>query len=446
MELLILLVGGIVAGVLIGLLPVFPVYVGAFILYYANGIWTPEYMLLFWIITSIGSQFFTSVSAITLGIPGDSSSLIYINDIKHLTMSERRQLLWTTGRGSLVGGVMSLLLVWGLYHYYVHTGESLIFSLGFRIFCMYLILFFFITNSKHRVVTILLGIIGLIISPQNNYSLPAGWHQISILFENTTFFMLVISLLLIPDLIKYKNYKYDSIATTYHKSYNKLRCWSINDSIPDKMPWGLILKNSIIGCIIGLIPGPAAELAASTAYTTTRDKVESKIIAAETANNPGVVMMILPLLLLGIPFTSSSLIVSNIMDSKMVDITELVRNSSSILPSLTIFDALIVVALITTAIYYLLSVRFINMYSYIVQEITYSKLPILLIIMVVGMVIVDIQIQQLTWFTYIKLLISYTTVGVVCKYLRVSPIPMIFLYLVGDQLIWATMQYYSINF
>ena len=82
MDLTVILCSGILTGILIGLFPVFPIYLGAFLLYITSTIWTPEQMLLFWAVSSIGSQFFCSVSTITLGIPGDASSLIYVKDIK----------------------------------------------------------------------------------------------------------------------------------------------------------------------------------------------------------------------------------------------------------------------------------------------------------------------------------------------------------------------------
>lgn len=432
MDLIILLTLGLATGVLIGLFPVFPVYAGAFVLYITSGIWTPEQMLLFWIVASIGSQFFASVSAITLGIPGDASSLVYMNDIKRLNLLERNQLLWLTSRGSLVSGTISLLLVWVLYYTYTATGQTFLFSIEAKILLLYSVIFFFIITSQQKILTLLLSMFGILISPQNNYSLPSEWFHVATLFQNTTFFMLILALMMIPDVLDYRNTKFDD-----QSQYS---------TIPSRMPWWLILKNSILGCLVGLVPGPAAEIAASAAYSTTRTKDPSlKIVAAETANNPGVVMMILPLLLLGLPFTASSLVVSNIMDSKMVVLPELARSSSSIITGVTVFDAMIILALATTAIYYIMSIRFINAYTWLVT-LAYTKLKWIMIVVVAIMISADIHIQEITWTTYITLLAFYIILGMLLRHFRVSPIPMIFVYLLGDQLIWATTQFYTINF
>lgn len=432
MELLILLALGLLTGILIGLFPVFPLYAGAFVLYLTSGIWTPEQMLLFWIVASIGSQFFASVSAITLGIPGDASSLVYINDIKKLTLLERNQLLWLTSRGSLVSGIISLLVVWILYYVYTTSGQTFLFSIEAKLLLLYSVIFFFIVTSQQKILTLLLSVFGVLISPQNNYSLPIEWFHLSTVFQNTTFFMLILALMMIPDLSTYR-----SIAINNKDHYS---------TVPSSMPWWLVLKNSILGCLIGLIPGPAAEVAASAAYSTTRTKDSSlKIVAAETANNPGVVMMILPLLLLGLPFTASSLIVSNIMDSKMVVLPDLARSASTIITGLSVFDVMIVLALITTAIYYAMSIRFINAYTQLVK-LTHDKFKWIMVALVLGMIGADMYIQEISWMVYSALLIFYATMGIFLKYFRVSPIPMIFVYLLGDQLIWATSQFFAIYF
>jgi putative tricarboxylic transport membrane protein len=432
MELLILLTAGLVTGILIGLFPVFPVYAGAFILYLTSGLWTPEQMLLFWIVASIGSQFFASVSAITLGIPGDASSLVYIKDVKKLSLLERNQLLWLTSRGSLISGIISLVLVWVLYYVYTATGQTFLFSIEAKLLLLYSVIFFFIVTSQQKILTLLLSIFGVLISPQNNYSLPSEWFHFSTLFQNTTFFMLILALMMIPDMLNYRTLQIDN-----KNQYS---------TIPSQMPWWLILKNSILGCLVGLIPGPAAEVAASAAYSSTRTKNTSlKIVAAETANNPGVVMMILPLLLLGLPFTSSSLIVSNIMDSKMVALPELARSASTIVTGFTVFDVMIIMAVMTTVIYYALSIQFINVYTRLVSS-AYDKFKWAMIVLVLGMVGADIYIQEISWLAYATLLIFYIAVGQVLRHFRVSPVPMIFVYLLGDQLIWATGQFLAIHF
>lgn len=431
-EAALILILGIITGIAIGLFPVFPVYLGAFILYLVSSSWTPEMMLLFWITASIGSQFFGSVSAITLGIPGDASSLVYIDKIKELTLCQRNQLLWTTARGSLVGGIIALIVTWFLYTIYQFYGTSFLTSIEIKLTLLLSVVFFTLALSQNKPMALILALLGLLISPQNNYTLPQEWYALSIWFQHSTFFMLVLGLMVLPDLVKYQ-----SQQTNQSNLYR---------STPGPMPWRLIFKNAILGCGVGAVPGPAAETAASVAFNLHHKRsIQDRIVAAETANNPGVVMMLLPLFLMGLPFTASSLVVTNIMDSKLVDLIELGKSSSTVVSFLSVFDTVIVAGLIVTAIYYFFSIRFINTYASLVNLLQ-DRMKIVLLIVSIIMMILDSHIQEITMTTYLGLMIIFLSLGLLLKYFRISPIPMIFVYLLGDQIIWASTQFYNIYF
>lgn len=432
MELAFILLCGLLTGMLIGLFPVFPIYTSAFILYFTAYIWSPEYMVLFWATACIGSQFFGSISAITLGIPGEASSLIYIDKVRSLSSTERNQLLWLTSRGSLIGGIISLLLVGVLYHVYNKYGLTFLATVNVKVFLLWSIVIMMLVLSERKIPALLLAVVGLIASPRNNYSLPVDWFQLSQWFQNSTFFMMIVGLLILPDF--FDKHRFDHLSD---KNYT---------ASPTKMPWWIVIKNSIIGCVVGLIPGPAAETAASAAYMLADKKnTTEQIVAAETANNPGVVMMLLPLFLLGLPFTASSLIVSNIMDGRMVNLVELGQSASSIIPGCTVFDSIIIMSLVTTVFFYIFSTRFINFYSAVVKQL-HSKLKIILLAIVIVMIGLDAYIQEITIANHLIHLVFFASVGLALKYMKVNPIPFIFVYLLGDQIIWATTQFLIIHF
>ena len=430
-DLIIVLTTGLLTGIAIGLFPVFPVYLGAFILYFTGTFWTPEQMVIFWIATAIGSQFFGSVSAITLGIPGDASSLIYIDKIKKFNLTEKNQLLWLTSKGSLIGGFISLLMVWILYHFYLSGGSTFLSKIEIR-FALFVAIFFLIFYlSSNKIWAAVLALIGILISPQNNYSLPLSWYWISLLFQETTFFMLILGLMIIPDLatksfiIENKNEKF--IPT------------------PGKISYKYVMKNSFIGCMVGLIPGPAAETAAAAAYGLAKKKHErDRILAAETANNPGVIMMLLPFFSLGLPLTASSLVMTNIMDLNQVDVIELAQKQSSMITGISIFDSVILSAILVTVIYYVLSSRFIDIYVGIIKK-GHTNLKLLLISLVGVMIAFDAIIQQISITTYASLIVLFCMVGLILKKYRVSPMPLIFTYLLGDQLVWTVTQFFLIH-
>jgi putative tricarboxylic transport membrane protein len=433
MEIFIIFTLGILTGIAIGLFPVFPIYLGAFLLYVTANFLTPEQILLFWAVSSIGSQFFCSVSTITLGIPGDASSLIYINDIKKLSLNERNRLLWSTSRGSLISASFALCLVFILYYIYTKYNHVFLSGIEIKLFFLYLVIIFLIFSSpNNKLLTGIIGCLALFIAPQNNYALPISWYSISLLFQHTTFFMLVLALIVIPDILSYKLSDID----TNKSSFNP---------VPDILPKKLVAKNSLLGCIISLLPGSAAELSAAVAYHTTKGNFKNKIIAAETANNPGVIMMLLPFFLLGLPFTPSSIIVSNIMDLQLVNIVTFGKSNSVIFDGLTVFESLIALSLLSVLFYYFLSIRFINFYINIVRLAQY-KLKFILLLTILLMMVLDLYIQEITLLNYTVLLIFYISLGFIFRRFKINVLPFVFMWLLGDSIIWSSIQFYTIYF
>jgi len=432
MEVIIIFALGLLTGIAIGLFPVFPIYLGAFLLYVTASFLTPEQILLFWAVSSIGSQFFCSVSTITLGIPGDASSLIYVNDIKKLTMDQRNQLLWYTSRGSLISAFLALCLVFVMYHIYTNYNYNFLSGVGVRLLLLYIVILFMIFSSSNKIISAIIGSLALFIAPDSNYALPNFWYGASLIFQNTTFFMLILSMIVIPDVLSYK--------TTYLDKGTE-----VFNPVPGTLPKKLIAKNSLLGCIISLLPGSAAELSAATAYHTTRSSVSDKIIAAETANNPGVIMMLLPFFLLGLPFTPSSIIVSNIMDLQLINIVTFGMSNSNVIGHLSVFESVVLLSMLSVLFYYFLSIRFINLYVKVVRIAQY-KLKFLLLIMIVLMISLDIYIQETTILNYIGLLVFYVCVGFIFRHFKINSLPFVFIWLLGDTIIWSSMQFYLINF
>jgi putative tricarboxylic transport membrane protein len=432
-TLLLVTLAGLLTGILLGLFSVFPIYFAGFLIYAFHGAWSPELLLVFWMTAAIGSQFFGSVSTITLGIPGESSSLIYIQDLKSMTLSDRNRLLYQTAKGSLFAGLIALAVVWGLYHW-LGSRANMLASVDFVLAVFLLVIIMFAATDRRPMIALCLLIVGVMLGPNNNYALPEWWYKIQQLFENTSFFLLVVGLMILPDLV------FDRLSTDYSPS----RKYEPKSS--DDRTWWTILKSTVIGVFAGSVPGPAAETASAVAYHAHRRKgVFQQIVAAETANNPGVVMMFLPFFVMALPITASSLIIGNVMDIKNVDIVEFVAQSSQFFPDFSVFDVLMMVAAAVTAFYFLLSTRFIDFYVAIVKQL-YGSSRWLLAILVSSMILVDMYFNETTVTIYMTLLIFFTAVGMVIKYFKTNPILLIFGVMFGDKLIWSVLQFYSIHF
>ena len=124
LEFSLILIIGLLAGIIVGLLPGIPAYLGPILLYpFVHNLSIAE-ILTFWLACQIGSQYFGSVAAILLKIPGEASSLVYINDIEHISMQDRYALVRQTAWGSTVGSIVSLILLMGIY--YLGLGTELV--------------------------------------------------------------------------------------------------------------------------------------------------------------------------------------------------------------------------------------------------------------------------------------------------------------------------------
>ncbi len=424
---------GLITGMALGLFSVFPIYFAGFLVYAFHTAWTPELMLVFWSTAAIGSQFFGSVSTITLGIPGEASSLVYIRDVQRMSLSERNRLLYQTAKGSLFAGLVALTVVWAAWHWlgdYAHALAGVNFTLA--IFLAVVLLF--AVTDRRPVIALALLFVGVMLGPNNNYALPEYWYKVQQLFEHTSFFLLIAGLMIIPDLVFERLLPGEGRGQHYEASHS------------DDRTWWTIIKSTAIGLVAGSVPGPAAETAAGAAYHAHRKQgVFQQIVAAETANNPGVVMMFLPFFVMGLPITASALIMSNVMDIKDIDIVELSRSTSHYFPALTVFDLVMIGSAMATVFYFLLSTRFIDLYVKIVQHL-YSRSRWLLFAIIGAMIVADMMFNETTVGIYASLLACFTAAGLALKYFQANPILLIFGVMFGDKLVWTVLQFYSIHF
>lgn len=432
-ELIAIALLGLITGMALGLFSVFPIYFAGFVVYAIHSAWTPELLLVFWSTAAIGSQFFGSVSTITLGIPGEASALVYINAIKNMSLKERNELLYHTAKGSLFAGLVALGVVWVVFKAvseYSYMFASNTFVLG--MFAIVISLFAF--TDKRPFIAIGLLVLGTFIGPVSNFGLPAWWFQIQLFFEHAGFFMLIASLMLIPDVVVDK-YTLSHITNEHYEART--------DRIKS---WWTILKSTVIGIFGGLVPGPAAETSAALAYHAHKKKgVFHQVVGAETANNPAVVMMLLPFFTMGVPITASALLISNVLDVKSVDIAEFIVEGSRHVNGLAVFDVVIATAAIATLIYFVLATHFIDTYARLVKYI-YSKSSYLLTLIIGVMVLIDMSVSETPTWLYVSLMAFFTAIGFLLKKMRVNPILFIFGVMFGDKIVWSIMQFISINF
>lgn len=430
-ELLITILAGIFVGIFTGLLPALPVFTGPFLLYYFYGDASLEYLIVFWLSVVSGSQFFGSVAVITTKIPGEESSAIYLNDLNKFSLWEKNKLLYNTALGSYIAGLFGIATIWLAMTYMNYDILPTLMSVNLQIVIYTLALASFFFVNKDWRWTIGLMCLGILIGPRNNYALNDYWYQLQELFQGYTFYMVILGTILIPQVFTSNSY--------FNVKQQKF------EAIRLKFKWLASVKNSVIGCLSGLIPGPSASLGATYAYNLAGKKADDKIVAAETANNASVITVAIPLFLLALPININTMIMSNLMDIKSIDIPIEIMEMSNVFPSLTIIEVVLASLLFALTIYYLLSTRLIDWYVKIIQLLHY-KIKLILIVVLALLIGVDLYSSEITWERYLILLSVFTVIGYILKKYKVNPIVLLFSIILSDKLIWLYIQMFTINF
>lgn len=414
------LFAGIMAGMLVGLFPAMPIALGMMLIFPFADMMSVFEIFVYWAAVIIGSQYFGSVAAITTGVPGETSSLIYINAIKPLGISDRLKLILYTARGSLVASVAASIVcvavfLIGSYDFMFWFNKIWVKAVIFA-----LALGFFIYLSTNRLAAAILIGIGLLLGPKNNYALPDSWFALQMIFQNTTFFSMALGLLIVPELFK---------------KYNEDHWRSKNDTNEvGNMPWSSAVKGGIIGSFVGLIPGPSATLSSNIAYQSERD-LSRRVTAAESANNSAMITSMLPLLIVGIPITIGEVIVLQILQTKLVDWPDFsdVDGIGRMLIQIQLICAGLAV------VYYFLSTRLIDFYGRMLHLLQ-SRFRVILSILIAVLAFVDFYYSELGIVKYVLLFLFFSSIGLWLDRKNIDPIPMLFAFILGDKVIWTAMQ------
>lgn len=425
------LLAGLAVGILGGLLPALPVYIGPFILYtFHQGMSVTE-MLVFWLTAFIGGQYFGSIATITTRIPGEESALVYINDLENYTLQEKNRLLYDTALSSSVATLMAVVLMWFIISYLQLGQLPFLYSAWFQgiIYSILIVTFLLMRRSKWFWV-LLTMIFGISIAPHANYALPDAWYSWTWMFEGYTFYLIILGTLIIPNLFSYTA----DVDTSTHFEAVKDR----------RFNWWKTTKASAIGFGTGLIPGPSAEVGSIVAYKAAGKNTNDKIIAAEAANNSAILASIIPFFLMAIPVNNNGVLMSGIMDMHGLIMSEAIMQPTHMF-GMTVIDLLTVILLFVTVLYYLLSTRLIDYYVKL-MSILHGRIKIILITLVTFLIYVDLLTAEITILHYFTLLGLFSIIGIILKRFHISAIPMMFSILLGDRLVWAFIQFTKIYF
>lgn len=316
-DLLFMTFAGVVAGVMIGCLPGLTSVMGVALLIPLTFGMEPEVGLAMLGGIYCASTYGGAISAILLNIPGTPSACVTTIDGHPLArQGKSAQAISMATLGSCIGGIFSTIAL--LFLAPPLAKISLLFSAQEYFLLALLGITIIASFAEENVIKgLIAGCFGLLMSVVGMHPL-TGFMRFTagqaFLYDGVPLVVALIGFFSIPEVIN----MISDTSRDNSKIINYTGGHILKYAKELASYWLLILKCSIIGTIIGIIPGAGTDIAAFMAYNTAKRQSKEKelfgngaiegVISSETANNAVVGGSLVPLLTLGIPGNAVSAI------------------------------------------------------------------------------------------------------------------------------------------
>lgn len=287
---------GLLSGVLTGLMPGIGIMLG-FLLFLPLIPLDPLCILLYGIVLKVGSQFFGSMAVLYLKIPGESSSFPVLMELKHLKIEDTYKAVMLTNFGSLIASIFStFVLFWFLQ---ADFAKNIYFPIELKTVVFLILILIALFSNKNVWTNFFILLFGTVI---NFYVEIAAEIKEYVTFIPIYYFNthLVLIIIFVSQLL------WLDVPPTAVSSVDALK----NKDFGLKKYLPKISGYSVIGCFCGLIPQLGATISSYLSYSLEKVRGKSaldKITASETANNGAAITAWLPLLLFGVPFNGSEI-------------------------------------------------------------------------------------------------------------------------------------------
>ncbi len=317
-ESLLVMTSGVFVGMIGGALPGISSTMSVSLLLPFTFSMGPEMGILLLMTIYTASVYGGSISAILINTPGTGSSAATAIDGYALTQKGRgaqalRIATFASGVGGVVSAVALLLLTPPLSKISLWFGPSEYFLLA----CLGLAAV--ATLSADSILKgILAGILGLFLATVGmDYTLgvPRFTFGIISLESGISFIPVIIGLFALSEVMKLAEGKDQPTSVT--KDFKSDRLFPSFSEL--KGLWGTMIRGSITGVIVGILPGAGAEIGSWISYNTEkkvspmRDEIGSGslagVAASEVANNAVTGSALIPLLTMGIPGSSVAAVI-----------------------------------------------------------------------------------------------------------------------------------------
>lgn len=326
---------GMIAGLIAGMLPGVGMAVLMIITYPILYTFEPIQVIQFYLSAILISQFIGSVVATYFAIPGEPSSIpAVIEGHKLARDGKATQAIFISAIGSFIGGLIAFIFLYILGLYLMDIFK--IFITGFNVIIITLVfVLIFLTPSKNifekfgfPILGGGLSLIGTAPLDINDTWLTFGIEALEVGIPDMALLLGLYTLPLLWVLSKSTSEQRQSIERFNLKEIY----FSVRHFI-------LSLIHGVYGFLMGFIPGIGLSIVSNTAYAIQiklNEKLklktpgENSLLAAETANNSGAFAIVLPLLIFGIPTTTSQAILYNVLIDMSYDFGPLAFNAAMI--------------------------------------------------------------------------------------------------------------------
>jgi putative tricarboxylic transport membrane protein len=292
-------------------------------------------ILLFYVCITGAAQYTGSVVATTLAVPGETSSLPAVTEGHRLFLKGKGNFaISNSAIGSFVGSIVTAIIMFIVLPYAV-TFITKFYNTHVQVTILLLVSLFLIFTYAEQKIWVNIGLFAIgwtlsMIGFSKNlmtYRLDSiiNYQEYPYLHFGLPLYPVVIALFVFPIFCKEWNAKKYDLELLSKLSESKFFVHT-KEYIKNI---GASLRGTIIGSVCGLVPHLTAALASNVSYIYEKYRRQKKnvydkdgdlpsLVSAETANNAAGLTQLTPLLLIGIPITTSEAIILNVLENNMV--------------------------------------------------------------------------------------------------------------------------------
>lgn len=354
----------VLSGAIVGLLPGMTPLMGLMLVLPVIQGYSAEVIIIFWACYLSVTQYYGSVGALLFKVPGETSSLPVLNasrdfrSVRNVVRAYRNTALGSLMASLLAAALLAVTFIWLRDSWHVLFGTRFTVSFLIVLFVILVML-----NGRYALNLAMIGL-GLTLSnlPEIHSitSLCSSSSWLCFTLKPTDFMLAILCLYAVPYLfVRRDNFDGRDMGKVSDLSWRSAAKF-----------WPISVRHGLLGFIVGFVPGMGVTLSSNTSAALEHSRNPRRrmriMVAAESANNASIVSCMIPFLVMGIPITSTELLLDQwIAVNKAVNINaEFLYNTVFFAGyELSMASALIMALTATCVVCFFLTSRFIWLYN-----------------------------------------------------------------------------------